>query len=180
MRTRRVYEEDAVDPAYDDPAYGGAAIEERGMRADTAAPWSPAQLVGLVIGLGFVILGVASLVRTGFPTDHLDRPQALVWHLPHSPLLGAIDVAFGALLLLASVVPGGVRSLMTFLGVVALGFGLVVVLDIATSDTHRWLGVTHRNGWLYVAVGAVVLVASFFAPVFFGRTHSVHYRRVPA
>ena len=110
----------------------------------------------------------------------------MVWHLSHTPLLGAIEIAFGALLILASVVPGGFRSLMMLLGAIALGFGLVVLLDVAPNRLHHWLGVTHRHGWLFVIAGAVILVAALFSPVFGGterrrrvREHTRH-ERVPA
>lgn len=152
-----------------------------------AAPiWSPAQIVGLAGGIAFVILGIAALARTGFDSSHLYRPHAVVWHLSHSPLLGAIEIAFGALLILASVVPGGLRSMMALLGAIALGFGLVVLLDVAPHRLFHWLGVTHRNGSLFVIAGAVILVAALFSPVFGGteRRRRVHehtrHERVPA
>ena len=152
-----------------------------------AAPiWSPAQIIGLAGGIGFVILGIAALARTGFDTSHLYSPHAVVWHFSHTPLLGVIEIAFGAVLLLASVVPGGFRSLMALLGAIALGFGLVVLLDVAPHRLFHWLGVTHRNGWLFVIAGAVLLLAALFSPVFGGtkrrrqvREHTRH-EQVPA
>jgi hypothetical protein len=50
--------------------------------------------------------------------------------------------------------------------VIALGFGLVELLDIAPHRMHHWFGVDDSNGWLFTIVGAVVLVAAFFSPVF--------------
>src|SRR4051794_32007304 len=89
-------------------------VEERtGVRR----PWSPAQIVAVVIGVAFVILGIAGLARTGFSTEHLMSPQHEVLGFRHTPLLGAIEIVFGALLILAGVAAGGARSLMAFLGV---------------------------------------------------------------
>jgi hypothetical protein len=31
---------------------------------------------------------------------------------------------------------------------------------------HHWFGVDDSNGWLFVIVGTVVLLAAFFSPVF--------------
>ena len=114
-----------------------------------------------------MVLGIAAVAKTGFHTSHIYTPERVVWHFAHTPLLGAIEIGFGALLILASVVPGGVRSLMAFLGVVALVFGLVVVLDAWRSDLHSWLAVTHRNGWLDIIAGSVVILAAMLSPVVF-------------
>jgi hypothetical protein len=133
--------------------------------------WSPAQIVSLVVGIGFVVLGAAALAKTG--TSHLYTPQDRVWHLSHSPLLGWIEVGFGVLLIVAGAVPGGLRILMALLGAASLAFGIIVVTDAATRQLHRWLGVEHANGWLFVGVGAVLLVAAIAAPTFYvqRRTH---------
>ena len=47
--------------------------------------WSPAQLIGLIIGLGFVILGIAVLAQTGFDTNDVHEPHEFVWRLSHTP-----------------------------------------------------------------------------------------------
>ncbi len=133
----------------------------------TATPWSPAQLIGLVVGIGFVVLGIAALNQTG-STD-LYSPHATVWHLGHSPLLGWAEIGFGVLLVLASVVPGAARSLMVLLGAVALTLGILIVADVATARLQRWLGVDDTNGWLYVVVGAVLVLTAFASPTFYGR-----------
>jgi hypothetical protein len=165
MRSRRNDEpvDDTVDHR-DDRVYE----EEEGTRATLApVPFSPAQIIGLIIGIGYVVLGIVAVAKTGFHTDHIYTPQRIVWHLPHSPLLGVIEIGFGALLIFASVVPGGVRSLMALLGVVALVFGIVVVANAWQSDLHRWLAVTHRSGWVDIIAGSILILATMFAPVVF-------------
>ena len=82
----------------------------------TMPAWSPVQILGLIVGIGFAVLGLAAIVRTGFDTSHIYRPHEVVWQLPHSPLLALIEIAFGALLIVASVLPGGIRSLIGLLG----------------------------------------------------------------
>src|SRR5947207_8345583 len=104
-------------------------VEERNVDVEdrtTASVWSPAQIVGLIVGIGFAVLGIAALARTGFDTAHLDTPHKVMWGLRHSPLLAVIEIAFGALMILASVVPGGARSLMGLIGAAALVLGIVV------------------------------------------------------
>ena len=143
-------------------------VDESGSRVSTMPLWSPAQVVGLIVGIGFIVLGIAAVARTGFDTGHLDTPHLLVWRFPHSPLLGAIEIAFGVLMVLASVVPGADRAFMAFLGALALAFGLVVLLEAAPNRLNDWLAVTHRSGWLFTVVGAVVLVSALLSPVFGG------------
>jgi hypothetical protein len=152
--------------------------EDRPMIAAATPAWSPAQIIGLIAGIGFTVLGVASIVRTGFDTSHIYTPHTDVWTLPHSPLLGLIEIGYGVLLVLASVVPGGVRWLMGLLGAAALAFGLVIVIGDTPTRLNSWLAVTHRNGWLYVIVGAVVLLAAIISPVFISGTRHRHVHHV--
>jgi hypothetical protein len=160
MRLRRQKQE--VDA---NRAGGSDVYEERA----TTLTWSPAQLIALAVGIGFVVLGAAVLAKTG--SSHLYTPLVVVWHLGHSPLLGWIDVGFGLLLILTAVIPGGVRAFMGLLGAGALAFGIVVLVDAAPNRLHRWLGVTHTNGWLYVGVGAALVLAAFALPVFVIERH---------
>jgi hypothetical protein len=152
---------DVVDAENDEPV-----VTDEPTTASVVAttPFSPAQIIGLAVGIGFVVLGIAALNTTGSP--HWFTPHRVIWHLGHSPLLGWSEIAFGALLVLASIVPGAVRSLMAFLGAVSLILGIVILVDAAPTRLHHWLGVTHTNGWLYAAVGAGLVLTAFAAPVF--------------
>jgi hypothetical protein len=148
------------------------------VRPSHAPAWSPAQIIGLIIGIGFIVLGAAALAKTGFDTSHVDRPHDVVWHFAHSPLLGVIEIAYGALLVIASVIPGAARTLMTFLGAIGVAFGIVVLVQSVPNTLNDWLAVTHRNGWLYLTAGGVVLLAGIFSPVFGGgyrREHAVDH-----
>jgi hypothetical protein len=180
MAFRRSYaRQDVVEPA--DPAVRDVEYDEIDERPGVGAaptPWSPAQLVGLVIGIGFTVLGIAAVARTGFDVDHIYRPHYIVWHLPHSPLLAVSEIGFGVLMVLASVVPGGVRSLMALLGAISLAFGIVILVDAAPDNLTKWFAVTDRSGWLFAIVGAVTLLVALVSPVFFTGTRRtrVHSR----
>jgi hypothetical protein len=173
MAFRRTYERQDVagpphavvrDVAYDE-------IDERPAVASAPTPWSPAQILGLLIGIGFTVLGIAAVARTGFDTDHIYRPHSLVWHLPHSPLLAVSEIGFGVLMILASVVPGGMRELMALLGAISLAFGIVILVDAAPDNLSNWFAVTHRSGWFFTVVGAVTVLMALVSPVFFTGTH---------
>jgi len=184
MAFRRTYErERVVDPADrvdpDDPVIvqdDYEAVDRRPGMAVAAPPFSPAQFIALIAGIGFVVLGIAAVAQTGFDTDHIYTPHERVWGLGHSPLLGLIEIGFGVLMLVAAVVPGGQRELMGLLGAIALAFGLVIFVDAARDDLNRWLGVTERSGWFFTIVGAVTLLAALLSPVFFPTVRQQHVR----
>ncbi len=136
-------------------------VEDRGVVTHV---WSPAQIVAVVIGAAFLIMGIAVLARTGFTVDDVMRPQEEVLGFRHSPLLGAIEIGFGALLIVTGVVSGGARALMALLGVVAATFGLLLIVDVAPDRLHHWLGVGDPYGWMALVVGVVLLVAAMFSP----------------
>jgi hypothetical protein len=160
MPFRRTYERgDAVDPVVTDDA-----VEERPASEPTV--WSPAQIIGLIVGIGFTVLGIAAIATTGFHTDHIYTPHDTVWHLSHSPLLALCEIAFGVLMIIASVVPGGSRELMAFLGAISLAFGIVILTNAAQDNIAHWTGVTHRNGWLFAIVGGVMLLLALLSPTF--------------
>jgi hypothetical protein len=128
--------------------------------------WSPAQLIGLIIGIFFVVLGVVAVNRSGFDTDHIYTPHIAVWHLPHSPLLAVSEIGFGILVILASVVPGASRVAMTILGAIALVFGIIVLANGWQADLTHWLAASHRTGWLFTIAGAVLILTAWLMPVF--------------
>lgn len=149
------------------------SIEDRPVSTATArpaeaapTPWSPAQIVGLVAGVGFAALGIAAVATTGFDTDNVYRPHEQVWRLWHSPLLGVCEIGFGAMLVVASVVPGGLRAVLALLGAAALVFGIVIVMEDTPRRLNDWLAVTDRNGWLFTIVGIVLVAAALLSPTF--------------
>jgi len=152
------------------PAPSGYAVEYDERDRSVRSFWSPAQIVGLIIGIGITVLGFAAVARTGFDTDHIYSPKAMAWNLPHSPLMGLIEVGFGVLVIVSAVVPGGMRGFMALLGAAALSFGLVVLVEDAPNRLNHWLGVVDRNGWFYVITGGVLLLAAIVSPVFASRT----------
>jgi hypothetical protein len=129
---------------------------------------STAQLVAVVLGAAFVVLGIAAVAKTGFSTEELARPRRMVWGLPHTPLLGAGEIAFGSLLLVAGVIPAAARTVLAVLGVAAIGFGLLVFAGVASARLDYWLAASDRGGALFLAVGIVTLVAASLSPHLLG------------
>jgi hypothetical protein len=136
------------------------AVEERPVRL-----WSPAQVVALALGGAAIAFGVLALTRTGIDLSHLTRDHDSFLGFGHTPLLGVAEIGFGALMVLAALGPVAGRNIMTLLGAAAVGLGVVIVAGWWSARMTRWLGVSDRNGWLFIAVGGVALFAAFFAPV---------------
>ena len=143
---------------------GDVAVSERRVEF---APWSPAQLVALVVGGLFTVLGGLALAKTGLAFDNLAATHVQVAGFHHTSLLAVIELVFGVLMIGAGVIPGAGRGSMTFLGMVGLVLGLLMV--IVPASLHESLGVHPANGWLWLVASVVTLVAAMAAPVFFGR-----------
>ena len=126
--------------------------------------WSTAQLVALLIGAGFIVLGAVALNHTGFSTSHLYEPSERVWTLGHTPLLAIVELGFGIAMVIAALRPLAGRALMMLLSLAAIGSGVVILADAWPRRVHHWFGTTHRNGWLYVIAGGIGVAAVLFAP----------------
>jgi Domain of unknown function (DUF4383) len=136
--------------------------------------WSPAQIVALVFGVFYLILGALALARGGVSADGFTSTHVNVMGFDHTPLLGVIELVFGLLMIMAGAVPGAGRGTMAFLGTLALGFG-VVILAVSAS-LYDALGVHEANGWLCLITGVITLVAAIAAPIIFSRSrHTVAY-----
>jgi len=96
------------------------------------------------------------------------RVALIVGVLLHLGMFAVIEIGFGVLLILASIVPGGSRPLLAFFGAAALIFGIVVLANADTSRLNGWLAATHRTGWLYAIYGGVLLLTAIIAPAFGG------------
>jgi hypothetical protein len=134
-------------------------------------PWSPAQLVALAIGIISTVIGVIALTKTGIHSDAMDvvRSNGPLWQ--HTAWLAIGEIVFGLLMIGAGVVPGGARGLMTFLGILALAFGIAVL--VAKDD----LRAEDATGWAFIIAGALSLLAASLAPVFFGGSRRAGYAR---
>ncbi|HEY7137728.1 MAG TPA: DUF4383 domain-containing protein [Acidimicrobiia bacterium] len=157
------------------PMYGNGAVPERS--ASPAYRWSPAQIVAAILGVGFALLGAIALARTGFNVNHVTRPTTDVWRWHQTPILAVSEIAAGALLLLGAFRPAASRVLMWIVSIAALGLGITALIDAFPRQLHFWLGVTRADAWLYVAAGALGLVASIASPTFWHLSRRERVRR---
>jgi hypothetical protein len=144
--------EDAVDYS---------EVDERSV---VRASWSPAQVIAVIIGIAYIVLGGVALARTGFHTDPI--PHTDVAGLGHTVWLGLIELVFGVIVLGAGALPGADRGGMIFAGVIAIAGGLIIAIQ--PSSFARVLGVDESNGILYVITGAILFAAAMLSPIYSG------------
>jgi uncharacterized membrane protein HdeD (DUF308 family) len=130
-------------------------------------PWSLAQLVALTLGVAFLVLGGVALARTGINLNDVSATPVKVAGSTQTQLTAYIELVFGALLVLAGAVPGAGRGLMTFCGILALVFGIVVTAQ-PSSFTHS-LGIGKGYGIFLIIVGALLVITSVVAPIHWSR-----------
>jgi hypothetical protein len=134
------------------------------------APWSPAQFIALGIGALYIILGVGTLAQTGITASGFLDQHVSVLGFHHTPLLGVVELVFGLLMVMAGAIPGAARGTMSFLGILALGAGIVFIIQPASL--HGFLGVHTDNGWLYIVTGIVSLLTAMIAPIIMDNSRS--------
>lgn len=135
-------------------------FEERRATIDRRV-FSPAQFVAGIIGVGLIVLGGVALARTGL--DALPGEAVTVVEFGHTALMGLIDIVVGLIFLAGAASLHGSRSTLIGLGLATLAFGLIVVIE--PSPFAGVLGAGRPLGWLYLAIGAVALIAAWASPV---------------
>jgi hypothetical protein len=129
------------------------------------APWSPAQFVALAIGALFLIMGVAALAQTGVTSAGFFSQRVSVLGFEHTPALAVAELVYGLLMIMAGAIPGAARGTMSFLGILALGVGIVFLIQPGTF--YQVLGANAATGWFYIIVGIVALLTAMIAPIIF-------------
>jgi uncharacterized membrane protein HdeD (DUF308 family) len=129
-------------------------------------PWSPAQVVAVIGGVIFLVIGGIALARTGVGGSSLTATHVKVAGAGQTQLMAYLELAFGALLLAAGSIPGAGRGGMTFLGLVSVVFGIIVAAQ--PSSFYRHLGIGSGYGVFLIIVGVILVVAAMVAPVYWG------------
>jgi uncharacterized membrane protein len=105
----------------------------------------PANVIAAVVGVCAIALGVWALVKTGINTDHIFTPTKDVLGLPHTPTLALGK--FGTFVIALA-------------GAASFAFGVIVLTDSWSGRVHRWTAADHDSGWVFIAVGAVLVLAA--------------------
>ena len=138
------------------------------------APWSPAQIVALVIGAILTVLGGVALARTGLNFDP-DAARTTVAGLEHTALLAVLELVTGLVLIGAASVPGAPRETMRVVGVILLLLGIIIAIE--PGGTHRALGTSTGHGWFWAVLGIVLLMSAMVAPTIYDADLRAYVRR---
>jgi hypothetical protein len=138
------------------------AVDESARRTEHVwRPWMP---VAVLLGAASMALGIWALTRTGLNTDHMFRPHTRVLSFDHTPALALGEAVFGFVMILAVIMGLFGRTLMGMLGAAMLGFGVIVVADAWPGRIAHWTDARERQGWVFIAAGAVAFVAATMLP----------------
>jgi hypothetical protein len=126
----------------------GRQIEPGAQRAS----WNLASIAAIAAGAALAVVGAVALVRTGI-NDTWFRPVEQVLDANHTPLLGAIEVGAGVVLVLLGI--AGSRFLVAAAGIA--GALLATAAAVEPEELSRELAI--ESWWAWVLAGAGVLLA---------------------
>jgi hypothetical protein len=115
--------------------------------------WSPANVIVVLAGVALAALGVVALIRTEI-NETWYTPVETVARINHTPLLGAIEVGVGALLVILGLL--GVRRLTAFVCLVGAAAAAVAAMDPTRFEAElaieRWWAIALAAGGAALAV----------------------------
>jgi len=121
--------------------------------------WSFADAVVGVIGAGLALVGALVLVRTGIDASWY-RPVETVADANHTPLLGAIEVGAGVLLMLTAAARSRALPALTGLAIAVAG----ALAAIEYTEVSRELAIEESWAWMLAGVGLLVSIVSLVPP----------------
>jgi hypothetical protein len=142
-----------------------------GRRVQTTSPervWSPAAILSTIAGAALAVVGIVTLIRSGV-NDSWYRPVVEVLDANHTPLLGAIEVGAGVLLLLLGL--SGNRFLVAAAGIA--GALVATAAAVEPEELTRELAIERWWAWALAAAGVVLTLAAIYEPRSKGRGDTV-------
>lgn len=115
------------------------------------------QVVALLVAVVLLIHALALLLRAGFDNFDLFEPHVEVGGLHGTRLMALIEGATGLLVLWATI---GIvdQTALRVIGFISAIVGAVVLIE--PDSIHQWVGVHEENGFVALAIGACLLIAS--------------------
>src|SRR5919106_2544136 len=119
--------------------------------------WSPGSVMVLVAGAALAVLGVVAAARTGID-DTWHRPVETVAGLRHTPLLAALEVGAGVLLVITGLAGArGLAALVCITGAMAAGVAAIEPELVADElALQRWWAVALAAAGAGLAVVSMV------------------------
>jgi hypothetical protein len=126
----------------------------------TAEPFGLSQAIAIGVGIFFIVTGAIGLARTG--VHSLRTPTAEVLGMGTTPLLGIIQMGVGILMILSAMGRMLARDMDVFLGALLMAAGIIVLIQPDVLQT--WLAMNQTNGFVYLAAGALSILAAIMTP----------------
>jgi hypothetical protein len=114
------------------------------------------QALVLLAGAAAFVFGIGAVLLGGL-AGSVTAPVVEVFTFDHTPLLGLIELAVGAVLVLTGLVRGG-RWIAGPVGVATVVGGALVLAELEWTQTE--LAADQRFGWVPVIVGSVAFVGA--------------------
>lgn len=121
--------------------------------------WNLASVVAVAAGAALAVVGVVALIRTGI-NDTWFRPVEQVLDANHTPLLGAIEVGAGVLLVLLGI--AGSRFLVAVAGIA--GALLATAAAVEPEELSRELAMESWWAWVLAGVGVLLALVALYEP----------------
>ena len=121
--------------------------------------WSFADAVVAIIGAGLALVGALVLVRTGIDRTWF-RPVETVADADHTPLLGALEVGAGVLLMLTAAARSRALPALTGLAIAVAG----ALAAIEHNEVSRELAIEENWAWMLAGLGLLVSIVSLVPP----------------
>ncbi len=155
VRGSHVRDEDAHGTYARDDDIRDEAIEREAYPREEVVQyrWSPANVLVVLAGAALAALGILALIRTEI-NETWYTPVETVARIDHTPLLAAIEVGVGALLVILGLL--GVRLLTAFVCLAGAVAAAVAAMDPGRFETElaieRWWAIALAAGGAALAV----------------------------
>jgi lysylphosphatidylglycerol synthetase-like protein (DUF2156 family) len=113
--------------------------------------WDLGSALAVAAGIALIVFGVLALVRTGVNSTWYE-PVEQVLGMDHTPLLGAVEIGAGVLLVLA-----GLTGARMFAALVAAAIGVAATIVAIEPDVANPEFAIERDWAIALAVGGFVL-----------------------
>jgi lysylphosphatidylglycerol synthetase-like protein (DUF2156 family) len=170
------------DAPYDGPDDGRTHVRDRNdldRRLDSEETvdvrenrWDLGSALAVAAGIALIVIGAVALVRTGVDGTWY-RPVEQVLGMDHTPLLGAVEIGAGVLLVLA-----GLAGARMFAALVAAAIGVgatIVAIEPEVADPELAM---ERDWAIVLAVGGFLVALLLVASRERRRSHRVERRAV--
>jgi hypothetical protein len=125
----------------------------------TPAMWPIASVVATVGGAALAVIGIVALIRTGLDETWF-APEVEVLRADHTPLLGALEIGAGVLLLVLGLT--GSRLLVALAGIA--GALVCTAAAVEPEELSRELAIEPWWAWTLAGAGVILTLLALYDP----------------